>query len=286
MDAAVDRRTQLERDGFVVVRDFLAAEEIDRLRGVVSRFFRKGGVLFHLGKTQPNAAIECPDLAFLFSEPKVVDLFREVFAQDDILFTGHCDIHEDVFSRWHKDTHDSAYFEESCFTPDCRIYKMGVYLQDHPRTGGLTVRPGSHRKPEMDSGPGIHLGSRAGDVIVFDVRLDHHGRAPDAVDQGLHWLSQAIKKGLGAIFPALRQPGDVAFVHRLKRGYEALIGRPRKQSVFFTFGAPNRFSHQFARASMARQLRQYEGQPASYPEGLVDRLRAAGVEVYQPETVA
>jgi len=287
VDPAPTPREQLERDGYVLLEGLFAEAEIDRLKAVVSTFFARRGVLYHLGKTQPNAAIEVPDLAFLFADPKVVTAFQDVLGERGILFTGHCDIHQDIFSNWHKDTGGDGYFSEDCYVPDCRVYKMAVYLQDHDDGRGLTVRPGSHRGKALGEGEGVSLKTKAGDAVIFDVRLSHRGRLPEGLDKGLHLVSQAIKRGLGPLVPALREPGDVGAVYQLKRAWEALVGRPSKMSVFFTFGAPNRFSRQFAEANMARQLRQYAGAGASaYPPGLVERLGDLGVDVYLGEVPA
>jgi hypothetical protein len=69
-------RHQLETEGYAVLPAFLHAEEIARLRDIVGSFFDSGrGVVFNLGKTQPNAAIELPELAFLFADRRVIGFF-------------------------------------------------------------------------------------------------------------------------------------------------------------------------------------------------------------------
>ncbi len=280
-------QARLETDGYVVVPGLFSPEEIGRLRSAVAGFFANSGVIFNLGQTQPNAATECPEIAWLFSDPKVVSLFQAIYDTRKVLFTGHCDIHKDMFSSWHKDTGaNDSYFDEDCFVPDCRVFKMAVYLQDHEDGHGLTVVPGSHHRRAWgrDDREGVSIRSRAGDAVVFDVRLDHHGRLPSAVETLLLRSSRVTKRLLGTVFPAFRKPGDIKLIYGLRRLLARLTGQDMRMSVFFTFGPPNRFSTQFARNNMDRQLSQYaDGMGGAYPPGLVDRLTAQGVEVYRGE---
>lgn len=285
-----DARARLDRDGYVVLPRLFSAEEIQRLRSGVSGFFDRGGVIFQLGKTQPNAAIECPDIGWLFSDPKVVGVFQQLYGARNILFTGHCDIHQDAFSQWHKDTgKNDGYFDEDCYVDDCQVFKMAIYLQDHDAGDGMTLVPGTHRKrawPTDETGA-TPLRSKAGDAVVFDVRIDHRGRRATGVEKLLHFASRGIKRVGGVVFPKLREPGDVPAMYAANRAWAALTGQKQRMSVFFTFGAPDRYARQFARTNMARQLSQYVGGGAvAYPPGLVDRLEAQGVEVYKGEQPA
>ena len=280
-------RAKLETDGYVVVPGLFSPDDIARLRSAVSGFFQSGGVIFNLGQTQPNAAIECPQIGWLFSDPRVVSLFQAIYDTPKVLFTGHCDIHKDMFSSWHKDTGtNDSYFDEDCFVPDCRVFKMAVYLQDHQDGQGLTVVPGSHHRRAWgrDDREGVSLKSRAGDAVVFDVRLDHHGRLPSAFETLMLRASRVTKRVLGTVFPAFRKPGDIRLIYGLRRLLANLTGQSMRMSVFFTFGPPNRFAQQFARNNMDRQLAQYaDGMGGAYPAGLVEKLTAQGVEVYRGE---
>jgi hypothetical protein len=140
---------QISSQGYAVVRGFFDQEEIARLREIVAAHFKTHGNRHNLGQTQPNAAIEVPDLGWLYSRPKVIDLFRRALATDDVVFTCHCDIHNSMLSGWHKDSGEArgGYFRGDYFkADDCKVYKMAVYLQDHAGTGdGLSVREASPR---------------------------------------------------------------------------------------------------------------------------------------------
>jgi hypothetical protein len=289
-DGAVDiegLKDHLDRDGYVVLPGLFKPEEIDRLRMAVTSYFRDRGVIFQMGKTQPNAAIECPDISWLFPDSRVVTTFQAAYGARNVFFTGHCDIHQNAFSAWHKDTGPAnSYFDEDCFVNDCRVYKMAIYLQDHHDGLGMTLVPGSQRNAPWgrDEAVGVPLRSKAGDAVVFDVRMDHRGRRPNAAERLLHFSSRVIKRVLGPVFPALKKPGDVKLMYSLARAWAHLTGQPTRMSVFFTFGGPDRFARQFARNNMNRQLSQYVGGgKGGYPPGLVEKLQAQGVEVYMGE---
>jgi hypothetical protein len=260
--------------------------DIARLRAVVGDFFASGGgVVFNLGKTQPNAAIEVPGLAPLFADARVTGFFKALLGARGALFTGHCDIHNSMVSNWHRDTGGPGhpYFDEPCFTDDCRVYKMAFYLQDHLDGQGLTVRPGSHLRDGAATGPEVSLKSRAGDAVVFDVRIEHRGREPNLVESGIQRGARFAKRSAARLAGKAETPGQPDWTLHAREAMDRLTGTADRMSVFFTFGADNRFSRQFARTNMGRQLEQYDGGGIAYPAGLAENLAASDVAVYQPE---
>lgn len=271
-------RNALDKDGYAIIRQLLTPAEVERLRSTLSNFFNESGVLYHLGKTQPNASIEVPELSWLFSHPNVVRIFKEALG-DGPVFTGHCDIHQDMFSDWHKDTgRNDSYFTENCFVDDCNVLKMAFYLQDHEQGDGLSVRKGSQGKRNFTEGEVEVLRTAPGDAVIFDVRLTHRGRVPDGLDKTLHLFSRAVKKGLKMLpFKSLHKPGDLELAYRLRRLYSDMRGQRKRFSIFFTYGANNRFSRQFSAANMKRQLNQYESDSKDYPQGLEEALARQNV---------
>lgn len=278
-------REQVRKDGYTTLPGFLNAEEIERLRSTVGEFFASGrGAVFNLGLTQPNAAIEVPGLAWLFSDPRVVSLFKGVYGEEGTFFTGHCDIHDSIVSNWHRDTGGPGhpYFDGACFDPDCRVYKLAFYLQDQLDGGGLTVIPGSHLSEDYPERDPVELRSKAGDAVLFDVRIQHRGRSPNAfettIQRGGRFLSRMAQKA------GLRKgsDGQPRWTAQLRTAIDRVTGTQPRLSVFFTFGPQNRFTRQFAQSNMARQLEQYRDGHLGYPEELVTRLSAQGVTVFDP----
>ena len=62
------------------------------------------------------------------------------------------------------------------------MYKIAIFLQDHPERDGLSVVPGSHKEGSTPKAP-LHISSRAGDIVVFDHRLRHAGRLPNLAER-------------------------------------------------------------------------------------------------------
>ena len=280
-------RQELDEFGFAIAPAVLDADEVARLRLSLSEHFSRRGTSFNLGWTQPNAAIECPEISWVFSHPAVLRTYREAYDSADgspgLLFTGHCDIHQDSFSAWHKDTGaGDCYFDEDCFVDECRVVKMAIYLQDQADGGGLTVAPGSHRSRAWGSSEdgARSITSRAGDAVLFDVRIDHRGRTADRIEKILHTVGMSTAKVIGRVAPSTRRPGQPAMLSRLA----SHLPRTTRQSVFFTIAPDDRFGNQFARNNMSRQRSQYADPTAgAYPAGLVEQMSGAGLAVFQPD---
>jgi hypothetical protein len=272
-------RQALDDDGIFVVRNALSQAEIGELRDILLRHLPRRGLRFSLGKTQPNAAEKVPELAFIFTHPRVLAVVKQVLGETDVVFTGHCDIHMNMLSGWHKDSGETVpggYFTGPYMTSaDCRVFKVAIYLQDTGRRDGFTARLGSHRETDLSVGEEVSAQSRIGDIVVFDVRISHTGQLPDPVEKGLKGLNLALNRGK-------RDREDLAWVSRAKALYWKLIGRRDRLSVFFTYGAHNTFTYEFAKANMSRQARQGAagGSGGSLlPPKLSEALESEGVKL-------
>ena len=276
-DAAAEMRQALDDDGIFVVRNVLSEDEIGKLREILVRHLTKHGMRFSLGKTQPNAAGKVPELSFVFAHPRILRVAKQVLGETGVVFTGHCDIHMNMLSGWHKDSGETVtggYFTGPYMTSaECRVFKVAIYLQDTGRRDSFTARLGSHRETDLAVGDAISIQSRTGDIVVFDVRITHTGQLPDTFEKGLKGLSLAINRGY-------RDREDTAWVWRAKALYWKLIGRRDRLSVFFTYGAPNSFTHDFAKANMSRQARQGAViGSADLPPKLGEALEKEGVKL-------
>jgi hypothetical protein len=114
-----------------------------------------------------------------------------------------------------------------------------------------------------------YVSSRAGDAVIFDVRLSHRGRTPDGVEFALKALNRLLQRD--------RERDDPRLAAAEER-YLRALGRDDRLSIFFTFGRPNRHTRDFAVANMARQDAQLGcvGQPL--PDAFQRRLAASGVK--------
>jgi len=263
-------RAAIAEDGAFLVKNLLKPAEIAELRGLVKDRLTQDGRRLSLGKTQPNAAIEDPELSWAVAHPNIVEVFKDLL--DKPLFTGHCDIHMNMLSGWHKDSGEiyGGYFSGDYFNaPDCQVYKAAIYLQKAGERDGLTVRPGSHLKKDH-SGEDVRVKNDIGDVVFFDVRISHTGQLPDLVENSIKAAGKLATRGS-------RMAQEPTWIYGAKETYWKLIGRRDRLSVFFTYGAPNRFTQEFAEANMDRQAKQTGAEHRDYPPGLIEQLGKSGV---------
>lgn len=274
-DTATPSET-LQRDGFVVFPGLLRSDEVTRLREQILGRLHRRCVYVNLGKTQPNAAVEVPELGWIFHHPRIIDAARSVIG-NPVVFTSHCDIHLNMVSGWHNDCGGNpSYFDCDPFTlTDGCVVKVALYLQDHlERWPGLTVRPGSHLGPSAGDGGDMPLWTAAGDAIVFDVRLRHIGKPH--TQRSLSLLQHVLRR-----FPT-RVRGRLGYLAHT--AHMRLEGRRDRVSIFFTFGSDNQHTYVFAENNMRRQIKQ-TGNPASQlTQELRSKLSAQGVRIAGSET--
>lgn len=250
-------RERILRDGYVTIPQVLTTDEIASLAATVKEHFRHNGLKIHFGQAQPDAMCRIPDIRWLLTHEKLLAAFKEVAGRDDIQFTFHSDAHSNAVGGWHTDT--QAYFRpDEVRGDDFQVYKVGIYLQDHiGNNQGLTVSEGSHLSGRVEPDKVRALPTRAGDIILFDVRIFHHGDKNNLIYRLSDRLirSGSLKTKCAAIF-------------------RKLTGRRDKRSIFYTFGVPNVNTHEFSKRNMARQNRQNKIDHSRPPQELIDLLES------------
>ena len=164
----------LERDGYAVVTNVLSAEEIAWMRGEVIALLASKARPLYGGLCNGPVPRESSDLA------------RQLL--DDTRLASHCGselpceihVHADTISNWHTDLGPPARTDMFSGAP-AWMYKIAILLQDHPNRDGFSVVPGSHKEANPPCPP-LHLATRAGDIIVFDLRIRHAGRLPNRIE--------------------------------------------------------------------------------------------------------
>lgn len=226
-------RQQIQEKGFFIARQILTDDDVSRLSHSLSEHFKHTWTRVGLGKHQPNASVAIPSIEWVFTHPKILATLRELFNSENVIFTKNCDAHMNMLSWWHKDTSEG---KGGCFTGDyfnrreCRVYRAGVYLQDH-MSRGLTVRHGSHRQKSLKVGKKEYLKTHKGDVIFFDIRLTHAGQFADPVEYALLRAGRFLQRE------------EVAM--KLRAWYNKMLARPDKLSLFFTYGHPSKDTYAF-----------------------------------------
>jgi len=265
---------QLERDGFTVAKGVLTPEEVTRLRHDVTAALQRSGIPKSGGMVLPNAAAGVPDIQWVLTHPRILAAVRGVLGTHQLTFTLEADLHRNyIANNWHKDTGeqviDGGYFGVPCFDQEhCRVVKVGLYLQDHQRGGGLNVRPGTQRDASLVSGQDFQTRTGAGDAILFDVRITHRGVAVTFMDRVLTTVARVI--------PAR---GRARVLDRLRHWWLAVTGRPDRLVVYFAFGVPSELTDAFATRNMRRQLSQLGETDVQLAPELADAFAKAEISV-------
>lgn len=246
-------QASIEQNGFVVLQEVFTADEIARMRRQVETYLEASGVRLGLGRTRSNIAADDADLAWVFGDDRIIQAIHWSLEAQDVVFTGHSDAHMNMVAGWHKDseTRYGSYFSKPCIGADeCRVYKIGIYLQDHSQNGtGLKVRRGSHKVGNLTEGDLVTINSGVGDIIIFDVRISHCGDLPDGVETVLQKVSR-ILKGRNP------QKQDPDLFVRIREHYVKMRRDQQKMSLFFTFGVDNMYTSDFSHNNMRRQAEQ------------------------------
>ncbi len=200
---SLDARSAFDQDGFVLFPGVLSPYEVDRLRRLAEEVFDQVPPEESKGDTR---YVRCEPLErysllkHAILQWGVRQRLASIFGTDMVLLPSNslCDRR---YSGWHKDIHgqekEGFVFQRA---HDFRAATVIFYLQDNSEElgGGISVVPGSHLEAdqhgygEQDLGSGkVRLGestydkerthrvpSRAGDLIVFDVRLNHAATWP------------------------------------------------------------------------------------------------------------
>ncbi|WP_159718523.1 phytanoyl-CoA dioxygenase family protein [Geminicoccus flavidas] len=243
-EAVPDPSRDIEVHGYHIVRSAFSEQEIQTLRKKLASYFRRNGTYRHGGKIEWRGIHKLPELADIIISDRLLEALRACTSPDDPVLTGESDLQLNTLSRWHKDIDQDGELKELVGRPDgWRVCKVAVYLQDQPAHSrqALKVRPGSHRRRLGEVTQEVALGVRAGDVIVFDVRIDHAGQFPSWWDKSLHRLSVAgsrvLKGDPESRFAALR---------------EALCGwggrTEDRMAIYLTFGSPNAATYAYEQA--------------------------------------
>ena len=206
-----DSREELNQRGFVRVPGIFTPEQIAELRVVHDNLFSMpasyDGDLDGQGKIGSIRFDVCArneGLHWLLVHPPMLDVLRSLLG-DDFVFLPEMAAHAGGFGDWHKDTTSQERAGNKFHSEDdFRMIQVAVYLQDNGEYGGgLDVIPGSHNLADrylsrtdpslanrirrrvtkqlgLDRGPedAISIPSQAGDLVCFDVRLDHKASWP------------------------------------------------------------------------------------------------------------
>lgn len=180
------------RRGYAVVPQVFTAGEAEEIRGAAvstaERIDREEGELVKgPGWRRPRGDLLTHDaLRRVLLDSRILDIVRRILG-DTPVYWGESSVWVGADTRgpggWHRDARHQWVTRDSSYRP---LVRCGLYLQDTSRhSDGLAVRAGTHLRP-----PGAGaleklrepletrlVSSRPGDLVVWDMRIVHMGKA-------------------------------------------------------------------------------------------------------------
>lgn len=224
-------RELLDTKGFCVIRNVIPKDQIDRLTKELKAHFKTKGRPRFGGKYDTRGFNLSPEVARILCSPPVMDVIKDCTSPDAPVLTGECDLTLNTTAGWHKDITENMKFGSAVYDrDDFAVYKMGIYLQDQPADARevFKIKPGSHKLRDASAMPVIPLPVKTGDLVIFDLRLDHAGQVPSLPERvGMKMLTRL--KGRLVANP------DAAFT-KLRAWMGGLLRPKMRFGIFVTFG--------------------------------------------------
>ncbi len=206
---------KFDRDGFVIVEQAVSRDRIGELRQRIARHLGRPPEVTEQAVIM-DCYVACPDTIDSLLNEKGVAALKALLG-DDFVVLPDSSITIDRWNVLHTDTSSWEMANMFIHQEDgFRMVTVGMYLQDAEQGGGgLYVVPESHKAHDVTvdlrkkshglsarvreklGGPslsdrleglkedrdGLNIQSRAGDMVIFDMRMLHRSQKPDAATQ-------------------------------------------------------------------------------------------------------
>ena len=252
-------------EGYYVFKNIFNDDEIQTIRTLTKEYFKSSGECRFGGFLELRAMQRVPDLAKIIINDRFLAMMMSCTSPNMPLLTGECDLHMNTLSKWHKDidVDNQGEWKELAYRPDgWGVFKAALYLQPQSSrsSNALKVRPKSHKYRLGAVTQTEALGVEPGDVIVFDMRLDHAGLFPSPVDR----LIQKFLKSGGRW---LKRDHETWYT-LLRAGLRMIGKKSERIAVYLTFGGPNPATYAYQKFA-----RPYHGSvPAKLGEQIQTKL--------------
>lgn len=190
-----EQREAFDRDGYLMIRGMLDANEVARYSEVLDRVYAEEREANRLnangGMHRLSAVTAAPELADLLNHPKSFHYVWSIIGWNIHVHHSHVDLNPPIreeqpfLFKWHRDGGRQNNDIETELQPRLAV-KLAFFLSDLSETGrGATkIIPGSHKVSRIDGPPrrdiewpepegAIEVTGEPGDALFFDRRLFH-----------------------------------------------------------------------------------------------------------------
>lgn len=187
-DQTNELQRALKTDGYAIVRNVLKSDEVRFLRSETMRYLQASDCYNYGGKFLLVKREKVLDIETIIASDSVCRHLARATEPLAFKLTDICDLALNTTSQWHKDVVHFNDIDGNTFTDDdFRFYKIAFYLQDQDEASPATlrVRPGSHLSRDLTDLPVKKVVAAAGDMVIFDVRIDHLGQLATVTERML-----------------------------------------------------------------------------------------------------
>jgi|SRR3954452_672519 ectoine hydroxylase-related dioxygenase (phytanoyl-CoA dioxygenase family) len=201
-----DLGAQFYRDGYCVAPEVLSASEVQQVRtSLAARFDSDERGPADTKDELSTVVSRFREFAFLKSHPRYLAAVRAIVGDGPAVLLGDGEAQDSKFGGWHKDTSGQEGAGHTFHrNPDYVMVTACLYLQDNDEYGGgIDLIPGSHHERDNYMNPSlprkltrkvrsdaveaenrkrgvVTVPSKAGDLVMFDLRIDHRATQPTA----------------------------------------------------------------------------------------------------------
>ena len=188
-----NEKSFFDKNGYAIYRNIFNLEEIDNFRNLVKKSLDedlKSGAAEFIDINKKNVYYTYGDIinkpiSKLLFDTKIVNIAEEIIGDTPSYFgegtyqvgVGDRGFHRDMVDEILDGVSTRNYLHGPDWSEDYKMIRIGVYLQDHDKfSGGVKLEEGSHKLP-FNKGKRVLADTKAGDVVVWDLRTYHSGNS-------------------------------------------------------------------------------------------------------------
>ena len=177
----MSRREQFEQQGYLIVRNVFTPDQVADLRKAAyehrDRQKERGLVAQVKQATSVKGDLLSKEgLGWVIYDPRIIAIATEILGDTPVYFADST-YQIGIGTRgFHRDNIDRLQFGQGAdWDGPYPLIRFGIYLQDHDTySGGIRFKTGSH---EAANGADVFADTRAGDIVVWNMRTLHSGNA-------------------------------------------------------------------------------------------------------------
>ncbi|GAB3704031.1 hypothetical protein GCM10027592_34870 [Spirosoma flavus] len=175
------RRDQFEQQGYLIVRNVFTPDEVDQLRKSAYTYRDQQQKLGLVKQVKQAASVKGDllskeGLGWVIYDPRIVSIATELLGDTPVYFSDSTYQIGTGTRGFHRDNIDRYQFGQGAdWDGNYPLIRFGIYLQDHDTySGGIRFKSGSHNAAD---GADVFADTRAGDIVVWNMRTLHSGNA-------------------------------------------------------------------------------------------------------------